>query len=859
MANAIVTLIGRKNIVTVGAGAATAAASQAAASAALALDTLNAINDISDSTIITAAAAGTYADTASAIADPMLESGQYFYALSGTAPNKRSKLYLKSGGTAVEQTEIPTLPLLASVSGAALVGSNSGHTMQAAENAVQAANLTALKALPVSLGRATFGGSIWQLDDTANWSTAARTAGEGYMLAVSTANAAKIWVRQSLLGPQLSHWGVFHNANAINRVGTNVTTLVQAYLDYCVATRSDVIVHGRMELIISGPLYYDPTVNTERYKQPVFDMSNVIFYSNNSAATGTGGLFIGSPLRSYQPATCRTPAMMRSPLNWSGANGPLGDDSGVTIYNMLYCKEVTFGRIYGWTNGVVCHAENHGWGYNRILPSEQVSDCQNLYVLRTKRGTVVPGGEWLNENTFYSGVARYNSDSNTVSGTANPSGYAIRFCSFTADAYRGANANRFPMWTFELAAPAAATYRVPFYFDGCGSQNSATGGRVESFKGPLMICRNGGDHAAAASLNEISFDYCDGTVANGARQIVLEVAGAFANRLLGSRWAGDLVQIWQSGPLRDVVRSNGAADTFRIAAPFYTNAAGTSTPVATLGSGATQFRANANCLQIASGAGGALWLRFPVDNAYGGVFRTRAAIEGRNGRLSFRALDANGAVLPVTATDAVWGDEPYIKFGGAQTSAAFGGSIRQPGNDVPSVLMLSWRSEVKFIEVGVIGGSADAALLSCSFAVNFQYQNAATGVTTFAGSVAPIYPLPGDADNRAATANPFSAGTIGYYSRGMFVANANAAVGQPKGWYCTTAGWRARAWAINTAYAIPGHLVANGGNIYRLVTAGTSAGSGGPTGTTPGAIITDNTCEWTFVGAAAAGTADGNL
>ena len=55
------------------------------------------------------------------------------------------------------------------------------------------------------------------------------------------------------------------------------------------------------------------------------------------------------------------------------------------------------------------------------------------------------------------------------------------------------------------------------------------------------------------------------------------------------------------------------------------------------------------------------------------------------------------------------------------------------------------------------------------------------------------------------------------------------------------------AWAGGTAYAV-GDLIRNGtapSNLYRVTTAGTSAATGGPTGT--GTSITDNTVTWTFV------------
>lgn len=52
------------------------------------------------------------------------------------------------------------------------------------------------------------------------------------------------------------------------------------------------------------------------------------------------------------------------------------------------------------------------------------------------------------------------------------------------------------------------------------------------------------------------------------------------------------------------------------------------------------------------------------------------------------------------------------------------------------------------------------------------------------------------------------------------------------------------AWAASTAYAL-GALASNGGNLYRVTAAGTSASSGGPTGT--GSSITDGTVTWTYV------------
>jgi len=60
------------------------------------------------------------------------------------------------------------------------------------------------------------------------------------------------------------------------------------------------------------------------------------------------------------------------------------------------------------------------------------------------------------------------------------------------------------------------------------------------------------------------------------------------------------------------------------------------------------------------------------------------------------------------------------------------------------------------------------------------------------------------------------------------------------------------AWAATTAYVI-GDVVTNSDNVYRCTAGGTSAGSGGPTGT--GTAITDGTVTWEYISATAT---DGN-
>lgn len=108
------------------------------------------------------------------------------------------------------------------------------------------------------------------------------------------------------------------------------------------------------------------------------------------------------------------------------------------------------------------------------------------------------------------------------------------------------------------------------------------------------------------------------------------------------------------------------------------------------------------------------------------------------------------------------------------------------------------------------------------------------GATAFAGAsngVASANAITSDT-NAAATGRPT-------FAR-MVESNANS--------NATVCDWRcAFAWIASTAYSV-GDRVVNGGNQYQCTTAGTSAGSGGPSGTGTG--ISDGTAVWSFEAAA---------
>ncbi len=63
---------------------------------------------------------------------------------------------------------------------------------------------------------------------------------------------------------------------------------------------------------------------------------------------------------------------------------------------------------------------------------------------------------------------------------------------------------------------------------------------------------------------------------------------------------------------------------------------------------------------------------------------------------------------------------------------------------------------------------------------------------------------------------------------------------------CHEQGLCSQNWVASSPFSTGQH-VNNGGNVYLCTTGGTSAGSGGPTGTGTG--ITDGSCVWSYVGA----------
>lgn len=125
--------------------------------------------------------------------------------------------------------------------------------------------------------------------------------------------------------------------------------------------------------------------------------------------------------------------------------------------------------------------------------------------------------------------------------------------------------------------------------------------------------------------------------------------------------------------------------------------------------------------------------------------------------------------------------------------------------------------------------AARTGTLCVDMALPSDWLNAASGGTkTLAGSWAGV----GAAGAGAGT-------IVGHYA----IMDTAAATCHEQGLLSINVGG---AWAATTAYTVS-QRVSNGGNVYNCTVAGTSAGSGGPTGT--GGAITDGGVTWAYVSA----------
>ena len=197
--------------------------------------------------------------------------------------------------------------------------------------------------------------------------------------------------------------------------------------------------------------------------------------------------------------------------------------------------------------------------------------------------------------------------------------------------------------------------------------------------------------------------------------------------------------------------------------------------------------------------------------------------------LGIAAYDANGnrmsypgsPAVPVIKSDATARYNRWsVDTGGAYLSGA-----------ANSEMTFTTDSTVKRLRVFIYGGSGFVR---------------AFGIRRLTQKQAPLSPFSGlisNPVNHYVAGDPTN-GTFGIYNRGDLALIDTAAAAGLDAYQATLGGYLCDAWTASTAVTL-GMLRHNGGNVYECITAGTTAGAGGPAGT--GSSIADGTAVWKYL------------
>jgi hypothetical protein len=646
--------------------------------------------------------------------------------------------------------------------------------------------------------------------------------------------------------------------------GTDDTAAWQAYFDYCFTNNRVPTANRYIKSRITGAL----TILAKRVPVSVggnvavaFDLGNVTFMYNGtrnrvvldigSAPNGTAGANAYIESKMVLPDVIAVGGSVTWPVtSLSGA------DTAIRIRRAFRC-DIRYGYVVGFSKGVeligVAYCQHH---------LQHIVDNKFGLILTTE-GTDIDDS-FTNENNFFGGRIGHTSNSNGLGAAAG-----VVFTWDKSASYRGQNCNRFHGPCFESGGAGSGADRIPIWFDGAGSHNVFRDIRNEGNFGVMAVCDGAGASSRAAG-NEFNMLYGESI---GLQLAIQQVGGASGNIVTGPR---SHQSHWHSSDMGKLIYTNGDTKAALRGKEFFFGVAGTfiaSTPsrVDPVGGGASIMT---HRTAVMLDAGGYARIGVAIDTSVLKDFLCcYSTVTGTSGRPYFVALDANGAILAGTATEtatnpitgATFSNESYVKAVAPTTAATklvTSGNGFSTSADVASTraLFVTVRPEVKTLLFMVMGGSAKVGVHSMSV-TSFGFSDlVGSAYPTLDGlsALRVFNPLDDGYDDMRAIANPATTGIHGYYRLGDIVRNAVVVAGQPTGWQCTTTGFLAPAWAISTAYDPVGRLVTNdGGKIYELVTAGTSAGATGPTGT--GSAIADGTCVWNYIGVKATFAALANL
>lgn len=431
--------------------------------------------------------------------------------------------------------------------------------------------------------------------------------------------------------------------------------------------------------------------------------------------------------------------------------------------------------------------------------------------------SVDPNG-FINENLFLNGD--FQTYSSYVPG---PSGsvFGIKFGN-EIGGYTGNNKNHFLKPCFQLAQPGVTADRIPFLFNNNGTNNQVQNMRCEGVNGELVRVLSG---TVGPIGNTIDIGYATGGSGTITAYMTESDGGfSYGNRI--TRQGIPLAERYYSGDLMQ--RAFAPAANNICVTGMFMQSSGSGTETATgVGKIGKDYVFPTNALGVY------------IDTSYYKNFDLRSdIIAARPGRIVFTGYTAAGAQVTGTRK---------IMFAGLAENAAYGGHSYTQASDVNGLCSFRVDSDVAYIKLMFAAGTNPCAIRSFTLTAyaSLAESNAQNNGLSVYGGVA---------------SNPQMIGTTipnalgwSYSPQGMRIGNGNAMSGgtTPAGWICKTPGYNPVAWGATTFFS-QNRIVSNGGNVYVAASDGTSAGSGGPTGTGAGIVDGGSGLTWNYVGAAIA-------
>lgn len=481
-------------------------------------------------------------------------------------------------------------------------------------------------------------------------------------------------------------------------------------------------------------------------------------------------------------------------------------------------------RIEGFTIGWECYSIGQGYTHttHNLLA---IISCKYGQAL-TCDGTA--GLNYVNENTFLGGDITNTSSTDSL---GNHYGIWLRAIN---SGYTNHNSNKWYGPCFQPGNGLAGNERIPIFFDGVGSSNFIHDARYESGRGPAMrLDGPAGDGSSSDTVVAGNIFGCQVfAAAGGAPELIADENGSarlnFALDLSKPQMAMDSYKWTEAHKL---VKSASSTATGVLGGLFLTDSS--TVPVRSI-TNTTNLLVLKDSVQLKSTRGIGFFVECEGNDSFSFMVFAKA---GYLGRFAIRVYDQNFSALTYDAglgPDVILGYSARYNYWSAGT---FSGSYYATNDGQQADFRVS--SRVKYVQfIAVPGGSSALRLM-------------AIGVRRLNQSENPLFVFNNLQDsslNHYASELP-SNGVNGIYGRGDLALRDAAASGGISYYQCTTGGRLAPAWIASTAYVV-GDLVKNDTTrIYECVTAGTSASSGGPTGT--GSAISDGTASWNYLTTAA--------